>query len=386
MELLNIFMVVNFTPSDDSIGVTKKLKGTIDAFRKKGHAVFYTAYGENGIQVFDNNDQLIYEKKYLFKNEKLRAISRRFELLSVANSYLKNFEPKVDIAFLRWLGFDIPYIALLKTIKKRKKSHVIVDMHSYFPGIKFSNLKSKYMTFNTDLFHKIAAEQIDTFLTEGDLEYLWGKKTVHASIGISLDKLEKHVYVGDPEEINMISVAIERPYHGYDRLIKSLYEYNKAFPGARRINLHLVGTINDSTKKLVNDLGLENHVFLYGKKFGQELTDIYSLCNLGIGPVCQHRVGGKKGTGLKTKEYFGIGIPYFYAGEEVCVPQNYPYVMEIPDDESLVDMHAVEEFYLSYKDNKNVAQEMREYAARNYSWDSITDDFLKPYYAKKGDF
>lgn len=69
---------------------------------------------------------------------------------------------------------------------------------------------------------------------------------------------------------------------------------------------------------------------------------------------------------MKIKEYFGIGLPYFYTGAKNDLPDNYPYVFEVSDDESMVDFDALREFYQSYKNKANVPNEMWELAKKSF--------------------
>ena len=375
----NIFMAVNFYKDDKSVGVTKKLTSTINAFRRKGCVVYYTAYGATGIDIYDNSDSIVFHKDYGVKNEQAKSAVHRFTLLIAAEQFLKKTNVHFDVLFSRWLGFDLFYIKMLKVAKKKHCAFTIIDMISYFPGTHFDDLKGKYMVWNTNIFHRTATKYIDELIVEGDLTQLFGKGTSPSIMGVEVDSLKEHKYTGDPDVTNIISVSNEMPYHGYDRLIKSLAEYKNS--GHEKVVIHLVGVVSDETKKLIDSLGLENNVKLYGKKYGDELTQIYSQCNIAAGPLAQHRIGGKKDTGLKTKEYFGIGIPYFYAGED-SVPDDYPYVLRVPDDESLVDISEIVRFRRSYSGNTNVTKEMREYARKHFSWDTATDIYLKKYYSE----
>ena len=373
----NIFMAVNFYKDDKSVGVTKKLISTINAFRRKGCIVYYTAYGGNGIDIYDDNDNIVFHKEYGVKNEHAKSIVHRFTLLIAARRFLEKTDIHFDVLFSRWLGFDLFYIEMLKVAKKKHRAFTVIDMHSYFPGTHFDDLKGKYMVWNTNLFHRTAAKYIDEMIVEGDLPKLFGKGTSPSIMGVEVDNLKEHSYIGDPDVTNIISVSNEMPYHGYDRLIKSLAEYKNY--GQEKVIIHLVGVVSNETKELISSLCLEENVKLYGKKYGDELTQIYSQCNVAAGPIAQHRIGGKKDTGLKTKEYFGIGIPYFYAGED-SVPDDYPYVLRVPDGESFVDINEIVKFRRSYLGNTNVTKEMREYARKNFSWDTATDVYLKKYY------
>lgn len=378
-DKMKILMITNFSPLDKSIGITKKIFGEIQAFRRKGYIVYYTAYVENAIAIFDNEDKIVYKSKEKYRNTRIVSITRRFELIRESIYFLNKFKIKFDIVFLRYLGFDYPYIKLLKTIKKKNGSYIIVDMLGYFTGIKSKNLKSLYMNISTKIWSKRAILYIDTLLAEGEERQLFGRETRKAYMGVDIAEFAPHIYKGDFNEINMISVANETVYHGYDRLVKSLALYKRDRNNIP-IKLHLVGEISDRTKSLIASENVQDIVFLYGKKYGQELIDIYNKCNLGVGPLGQHRIGGKKDTGLKTKEYFAIGLPYFYAGEESTVPENYPYILQVPSDESILDFNKIIQFYLSYRRDNEVTQNMRDFAREYYSWDKIIETFLEPYY------
>lgn len=370
-----MLMIVNYESHDKSIGVTLKIDGLIQAFKKKGIEVFYTSYDDDGIGIYNNDNSLIYKKKYSSKTN--QGLTRRFDLLRTSQRFISTTKLCFDLVFTRWIGFDLPFIRLLKLIKKKQKSFIIIDMHSYFPGIVFPSIKGKYMTINTNLFKRKAMKYLDTVLTEGDVSSLFGKKTIRAAIGVDLNRLQEHHYLGNVNELNIISVANERPYHGYDRLIRSIAENDQS--GEIKVRLHLVGELYDSSLELIKSTGLQNSVILYGKQTGRALDQIFDKCNVAAGPLCPYRVGGKKDPGLKTKEYFGRGIPYFFAGEDFSVPSDYPFVFRVSDSNDTIDFGAIYQFYQSVRDRNDVSKSMREYATLNYSWDAITDSFLQEY-------
>ena len=71
---------------------------------------------------------------------------------------------------------------------------------------------------------------------------------------------------------------------------------------------------------------------------------IFDKCNIALGPLAQHRIE-KKDTGLKTKEYFARGICYLYTGNEVKIDSDYPYILQLEDNEDLIDFKKVISFY-----------------------------------------
>ncbi len=374
---MNIFMFVNFTPSDKSLGITKKISSEIQALRRLGHDVVYTAYGKNGVYIYGNDDSIIFEKRYKIRNNLYIRLVRYFLLIKTAQVYCCSRKQHFDILYGRLLAPTKKYINLLRYLRNNN-SRVILEAHAYFPGIQFPTVKGKFISYMLKKNGPKLKSYVNKVLTEGRLDEFYGIPVIQeARIGVETEKICPHNYTGSRNELNLISVANEMPYHAYDRVIKSLGKYYQDVSEAREIKIHLVGSISSDTRRLVKNLHLEEKVFLYGKQFGDTLDRIYDGCNMALGPLGQHRIGGKKDTGLKTKEYFAKGIPYIYSGEEPSVPNNYPYIFRCESDESFLDFQDIWNFYLSYRDSKTVVDEMRGFAKKNYSWDVIMEEAIK---------
>ena len=368
-------MFVNYTPDDLSKGITKKINSEIAALRRLGYSVFYTAYTGNGAVVYDNNDCIIFRKSYRLCKTRLYHIFRYSMLLHVANQYLRKTGLTFDYCYGRMGAMNSQYISLLEQLKDQG-AKIILEAHSYFPGMKWKDLKGKYVSFCLEKNHRKIARLADKVLTEGDVPEFWGMRHEHQRIGVEISALPVHRYKGISDELNLISVANEIEYHAYDRLIKSLAEYREK-GGEHTIKIHFVGELLPSTTQMIQQLQLQDNVMVYGKIYGEHLFEIYDQCNMGVGPLGQHRNNGKKDTGLKTKEYFGIGLPYFYTGEESDLPEDYPYVFKVPDDESILDFDTIWSFYQSYKDKLTVSEEMRELARQIFSWDVIMEQAMQ---------
>ncbi len=372
-NLKTAFMFANYTPADGSIGITKKIRSEIHTLRRMGIAVTYTAYDGDGVSIFDNDDQIIFHKKFPTPINALNRKIRYYWLEKVARAYLKSAE-----------GFDLGYIRmgapnnLLFQIfhqLKSKGAQIVAESLAYFPGIRYKSLGGKYIVAMYKCNANRFKDYLSYFLVEGNMTELHGVKAYTMNMGVEVQSITPHSYCGEENALNLISVANETSYHGYDRIIESLRAYKQKKPDAH-VFVHLVGTISSQTKQLVEKYQLDQSVILYGKKSGAELDEIYSKCNVGLGPFGQHRVGGKKDTGLKTKEYFAKGLPYIYSGSEPTVPEGYPYICNFPSDESLVDFDRIWEFYESYRNDPQVVSNMRAFAAEYYSWDTIMKDAL----------
>lgn len=370
-------MLVNYTPSDLSIGITKKIHSEITALRTLGYEVYYTAYNKDGISIYDGKDREIYSKKYTFPQSRLRTLYRYFDLLQCAIQYVSCLGENDDFAYCyaRISALNSRYCRLLKKFKK-KGAKILIEALAYFPGVQMTGLKGKYIASTLEHRKNELPQYVDLFLTEGYVKSFYGVRTLPIKMGVDTAMLHRHTYNGSMDELNLISVASEQIYHGYDRLIYSVADYvKKGFK--RPVKLHLVGELKDETKRIITDNHLEEFIHCYGKVYGEDLNRIYTMCNVGVGPLAQHRIGGKKDTGLKTKEYFGIGLPYFYSGKEPDVPEDYPYIFEVPSDESLIDFSTIWDFFCSWRENQNVADEMRKFAKEVFSWDSIMKGIME---------
>lgn len=365
-----VFMFANYTPSDDSIGITKKIRSEIRTLREMGMEVCYTGYEGDAVAVFDHKDEVLLRKQYPFPVSLFQSKVRYAWLEKTALDYLKK-DARFDLGYFR-LGPPNKLLFRMFEELKHNGAQIVAESLAYFPGIQYTSLGGRYIMYCFDQNGRRFKDYVSYFLCEGSFTEMFGVPAYSMNMGVDVENITAHNYQGDRKELNLISVANENVYHAYDRIIESVHAYQ----GDRKVKVHLVGTITNASEALISKYGLEKQVILYGKRRGKELDEIYDQCNVGLGPLGQHRIGGKKDTGLKTKEYFAKGLPYIFSGEEPTVPRDYPYICRFPSDESLIDFEKVWSFYQSYVDDPDVIKKMRSFAVENYSWRKIMEDAL----------
>ncbi|MBQ3293617.1 glycosyltransferase [Candidatus Saccharibacteria bacterium] len=369
-----LFMCVNYPLHNPAIGISKKIKSQIENFEKLGFEVTYSAYTNNSV-VIRKGETVVSEIRYpAFIPSKLYSVIRKFYWLKEVKKYLESSTIRYDIGFIRWGAIDKSFLNALETLDT-SCDKIIMDCHGYHKNYKGHTLKGLYIEKTTKRNSYKLHKYIDICLTETKDKEVFGINAIPIDTGIDVDKYQPHKYAGSQDEIHMISVANECPYHGYDRIIKEIARCKND-----NVFLHLVGKMSKKTQKLVNKLRLENKVYFHGYKTGKELNDIYNKCNIGVGPLAPHRTGGKEGTGIKTKEYFAIGLPYFYAGQELLVPNSYPYVLKFESDDTVIDIAKVVQFYNHIKDDHTMQEQMRSFARENFSWEKT---FRKALHAVK---
>jgi len=369
----NIFLYVNYTPDDNTIGISKKIKAQIYSLRNMGFKVTYTGYIDNGVAIFNDKDEIVYRISFNVKNKKYQRLMRRFLLIKIAKKYIISTEKIYEYCYMRWHAFDSAFIKLLKKIKKHG-STIIVEAHAYTPQKKTTNMFDLYSNTVDKIYSNKAKKYVDLVAGISEFDNIWGIPTVKIENGVAVDNLPIRNWKKNNDVIRLLCVANEKKYHGYDRLIRSLYNYKKNNDGDKRVEIKLVGEYLSSTKKLVEELNLTNEVTYFGKKSGKELIDIYNRSDMGIGALAHHRIGMYSGSSLKTKEYFAMGLPFVYGWEEPSFDASYPYVLKVELNEEPIDFYEIINFNKKIEQYPNMIQDMRTFAINNFSWQA---QFLK---------
>lgn len=363
-----MFFLTNMFPNDDSRGITKKVFAQMRAFEKLGYEVqYYTGYKDDGAVILNRDGSVAFFKKYPTKINIVNRLLRNKILKRMSYDFFKTTEEKFDCVYLRYLFFDPISIKMFREAKKHTP-YLLLEMHSY-PNYNKGQY-SLYPVFAIDrICRNRAIKYIDKIVAISKSKNIFGKPTYNIDNGIDLDSIKpqrKNPHKG----LNIISVSYEWLAHGYDRLIKGLYEYYKDDSMDKiDVQIILVGTVMASTERLIHSLGMDSHVKCVGIKKGSELDEIYDNCDLGAGCLAVHRVNTQDSSGLKTKEYIAKGIPFFYAGEPLFAKESFPYALQLKSDETPININSIIAFNDSIKETVGMTEKMREWA-KEYTWET----------------
>ena len=120
---------------------------------------------------------------------------------------------------------------------------------------------------------------------------------------------------------------------------------------------------------MVEKAGLNKYIQFYGLMYGEELDDMYDKADMALGCFAAYKNNLSIISPLKSREALAKGLPFVTGCKiDICEKVPFPYIYEFPNDDSDIDMFAVEEFYNSITRNKSkgeLAYEIREYAKNN---------------------
>lgn len=362
-------------------GVSKKILSQISAFKNTGFIcdIFYKTKTKNKIFKKLYNSNLTLQE---YSNNLLNKIRLICEYKIIYNYILKE---KYEIVYLRYALEANPFfIKFLKNLK-RENIKIILEIPTYpYDNERISkNILRKIYIKIEKIYRKKLKNNVDRIVTFSNDNEIFGIKTIKMNNGIDVLQVpiineEKNYNIDN--EINFIGVARIALWHGFDRLILSMFEYYKNNP-KEIIKFHVVGDgqkdVVENLKRLVRDNNLEKYVIFYGYKSGKDLDEIFKKMDIGVGSLASFRQGLETGSSLKNREYCARGLPILNGDIDLPL-SNEQFVYQIPNKNSLFDLNEIIEWY---KNLKLSQKEIRKYAEENLTWDKqmkkVVDYILK---------
>lgn len=219
-------------------------------------------------------------------------------------------------------------------------------------------------------------DEITNFYAEG-----LSQNTKHMTIGNGIDVESVRLRTPPPYDgrvLRLLAVANISTWHAFDRLVRGIADYS----GPTEIELHVVGegSALAELKELTKELDLESKIQFHGFLSGDELDDMFNKCHIAIGSLGLHRKKLVQATPLKSREYCARGIPFVISHADPDFPYDYPYILNFPLDDSMIDIANIVDFAERIGTDKNHPTHMREYAIENLDWSvkmQRLDEFLK---------
>ena len=137
-------------------------------------------------------------------------------------------------------------------------------------------------------------------------------------------------------ELRLVAVAQLSNWHGYDRVIRAINEFNKRINSKFVIFFTIVGTGDEyhNLSNLTKTLGIEDRVIFTGSLQGSKLYEKYAESHFAVSSLGLHRIGLKCSSVLKAREYCAIGIPFLCTGvdPDFADELSFRYVVNSDDD------------------------------------------------------
>ena len=355
-------------PAGDNLpGTQKKIRSQVSCLKNLG------------VDVIHHHPKPVFNNKYIsyiYSN-----LTRIVDYIILRHTINEN-----DMIYIRRERHHISYLFLL--LFKRRYKVIIesqtIDREEFLPKV-FSNngnifqlLYVYYCYISCVLFEKMikssanaivsVTSEIDEYnsdITNHQLQYL----TLGNGIDVMKVNVREITSLGD-SAIHVLCVAQVAKWHGIDRFIRGLHEYNAHYANSTKIVLHIVGDGSDlpHLKELTAELNQQDNVIYHGFKSGKELDEMFDMCHIAIGSLAGFRVGLNELSSLKSREYCARGIPFLMASKDADFPEGFNWVHMVPAEEQPINMNTVISFANHVMADPEHPQKMRRYAEEHLDW------------------
>ena len=353
MEIISYLAPYHETES----GVEKKIQSQIKALENNNCIVYRCV---DNVSIFQN---IVVKKDIQFLLKSYQNIS---ELLHSENIvYCRGIQDYLVMFFLLLKKRKCKLAFEIQTIEKQEflsTKSCIGRVHAILDSIFGGHIKS-----HSDGIVSVTNEvmEYNRVITKNRCKYLI------LGNGIDVDNIPMRNLSSNDcmTQINVLCVAQVAKWHGVDRFIRGLHEYEST-SDKRNIVLHIVGDGPELPylKELTSELNLQDNVIFHGFKSGKELDEMFEMCHIALGSLGGFRINMHEMSSLKSGEYCARGMPFVIAAKAIDFPDDWPYILHVLETEESINMDDVIMFANRVMADTNHPQIMREYAEQNLDW------------------
>lgn len=294
--------------------------------------------------------------------------------------YEKSFD-EYDFYYFRFEAADFWLINFLKQLKKHNPdSKVLIEFPDYPNDIWLKKPAMFPIWLKDYCARKRYKGLVDRFVVLNPAyKEVYGVSTINYMNGIDISRIPaRKPVIKTDDRIDAIGIGTMFPVHGFERFIKSMaYYYNNG--GTRNIVFHIVGKgPGPELQKYINvtkETKMESHVVFEGELAGDELTECYNNCDLGVEVLALYRKGGLNlSSSLKSREYLARGVPIVSGCDiDILLGKEFRYWLRFDNDDSLINIDRIVEFYDKIYSNEpqtEVIHKIRQFAEDNCSYEA----------------
>ena len=358
----------------NNAGVVKKCVGEVKAFRNLGLQMDMVWLCDKGILC---NDRLIF--RFLFSLMGVPVLKYLFYLFFLHRIIRQRLDfGSYDFFYFR---HELAYPAFIRTVRKARQASPAARLLLEIPTWPYRREKKGLFLSLAHLLDRHYGQQLKHYLDSivhfGPEDRILGLPAIPLRNGIDLEQVPVSPSRPKPGVLRLVAIGNWSFWHGLDRLLLGLAEYNQKEP-KWEVFLRIAGEgrASASLKQLADRLKLEGRVSFHPALDGIELDALFADCDLGVGTLGMHRKGIRFDSSLKHREYAARGLPFLLAASDPDFPPQLSWVKYVPQQESPLDLEMMIAFYEKLLDHANLHGEIRAYAEEHLSWEMKFRAFL----------
>ncbi len=178
-------------------------------------------------------------------------------------------------------------------------------------------------------------------------------------------------------KINFVCVGSLTNWHGIDRLIISINNFQKA-NNLYKFNINLVGDIdknlfiNNHIIKEYKENG--NEIIYHGLKKDEKLSEVIDVSHIAVGSLGLKILNNYDRSELKIREYTAYGIPFIMEANDKEFSNNNNFLFKVNKDDYLIDINKVINWYINL--DPEIPINMRKFAFDNLDYEIKVKELL----------
>ena len=371
MEKKKLLYIVRY-PSYEDFNLRGKFDGQLKAFENLGLDVYYLTFDKQYFHLVHQGERtkisratskfpMYFHTKVYFDLH--RAVSKAADL--------------IHFDYIYWRGAPV-WHSSYATAKKLhgQGAKILYEIPTYVKnGEEPMSFLRKIFAVYSGWWKKKFLQQMDLvvmiFTADATLTHFHGKPVAVIDNGVDVDAIPLRQPANKTDDIHILALASMSYWHGYDRLIRSLSQYS----GNHKVILHMVGG-NDGGmlpqwQRLAEDLHVEDRVIFHGKMYGQALSEMFDLCDVGTNALAQYLKNLNATSELKVREYTARGLPFLCSIDDPALHHaEEPFWLNVANDDSVPDMQQIVDFAIKMREDEKLPEKMRAYAQQHMTWES----------------
>ena len=358
-------ILASFELSHLKTGVHKKIIGQGDALKSMGFDVYYLFIDEEGLKITNFN---------INYTEFIKKIKTKVGVVTSGYNLSKKIITKIapDILYQRSSFHEPFFISYLKYIRKNR-----IRIFYEIPTFPYDNefYKKKFPLnlfllpdrfYRKNIYH--LAEKVVTYT---DHEKILGVKTIKLENGIVPKNFKKQNLNKSQRILNIIAVANISFWHGYDRMIKGLYNYYQNSKSNLPVFLKIIGGGPETERliSLVEKLKLQQYVSFTGRIDGKELDIHFDNMHIGVDVLGMFRRGFNESCSLKAREYCARGIPFISSSLDGDFDPSFKFRFKCEANEKPIVVDSIIKFYKCLNWNTEKQDDLISFANERLSWE-----------------
>ena len=192
----------------------------------------------------------------------------------------------------------------------------------------------------------------------------------------SIDYITKKKFLNN--ELNIAMVGSIAPWHGVDRILKSIKNFEKK-QNFYKINFYITGFIDDNYKDEILEFIKKNNLRLNIKfsdsLYGKDLFNFYNKIHIGLGSLGLKKINNQYRSELKIREYTSVGLPFIMEAKDSNFPINLPFLHSVQYGDSIINFFDILEWYKNL--DQTIPLKMRKYALENLKFNNKKNLYFK---------